>query len=89
MVEKMQKRDRIRQQEREREDKQNTNPIVECLKTWIGRKVVVTSTEKEVEGTLTAVSYTHLNLLVKTDNGEIVFRNFSSVRLTQNNQKPS
>ena len=94
MVEKMQRRDKLREKRetspRNNKDGRNPpNPIIAKLKEWVGQKVVVQqSNRKTVVGVLEGVSFQHLNLLVKTENdGEIVFRNFASVKLFSEGNK--
>ena len=79
----MQRRDRLGERTGTTPDGEKTlNPIIERLKTWVGKRVVVSTSEDHTEGVLVGVSYTHLNLLIRLEDGsEVVFRNFGSVRL--------
>ncbi|MFB0544878.1 MAG: hypothetical protein ACETVN_04120 [Asgard group archaeon] len=85
MVEKMKRRDRIREFEKNKDGENKLpNPIIETLKKWLKQRVIVSMGETDYEGVLVGVSYAHLNLMIETDEGEvIIFRAFSSVKLAK------
>ena len=84
----MKRRDRLREKTRTSPRKnqggenKSPNPIIEVLKTWLNKKVIISMGETDYEGILTGVSFSHLNLMIRTDEGEIIiFRNFGNVKL--------
>ncbi len=80
----MKRRDKLKEKNKDGENKL-PNPIIETLKKWINRRVIISMGETDYEGVLTGVSYAHLNLMIRTDEGEtIIFRAFSSVKLVKN-----